>query len=79
MGTQPPPQKGGGDPNFRSMFIVVKWPDGSKIQNGTWHGGGPWSRPRCIRRGPSFRERGITVPPFRPMSIVATVAHLSYC
>jgi len=27
-----------------------------------------------------FRERGTTASPsFRPMSIVATVAHLSYC
>ena len=25
------------------------------------------------------RERGTAAPPFRPMSIVATVAHLSYC
>jgi len=28
---------------------------------------------------PGLRERGTTPPPFRPMSIVATVAHLSYC
>jgi len=27
---------------------------------------------------PALRERGIA-PPFRPMSIMATVAHLSYC
>jgi len=25
------------------------------------------------------RERGTAAPPFRPMSVVATVAHLSYC
>jgi len=25
------------------------------------------------------RERGTSAPSFRPMSIVATVAHLSYC
>ena len=30
--------------------------------------------------GPSSRERGTGAPPsFRPTSIVATVAHLSYC
>jgi len=23
-------------------------------QDGTWHGGGPWSRPHCARWGPSF-------------------------
>jgi len=28
---------------------------------------------------PSLRERSAAAPPFRPMSIVATVAHLSYC
>jgi len=29
---------------------------------------------------PAFRERGTASPPYlRPMSIVATVAHLSYC
>ena len=29
---------------------------------------------------PALRERGTAPPPpFRPMSIVATVAHLSYC
>ena len=29
--------------------------------------------------GPSSRERGTAAPLFRPMSIMATVAHLSYC
>jgi len=33
----------------------------------------------CTRRGPSSRERATAVPSFWPMSIVATVAHLSYC
>jgi len=28
---------------------------------------------------PALRERGTEPPSFRPMSIVATVAHLSYC
>ena len=28
---------------------------------------------------PVLRERGTTAPSFRPMSVVATVAHLSYC
>ena len=28
---------------------------------------------------PALRERGTAAPSFRPMSIVATVAHLSYC
>jgi len=29
--------------------------------------------------GPSSRERGTATPLYRPMSIVATVAQLSYC
>jgi len=28
---------------------------------------------------PALRGRGTALPSFRPMSIVATVAHLSYC
>jgi len=28
---------------------------------------------------PALRERGTAAPSFRPLSIVATVAHLSYC
>jgi len=28
---------------------------------------------------PAVRERGTAAPSFRPMFIVATVAHLSYC
>ena len=28
---------------------------------------------------PALRERGTALPSFRPMSIVATVAHLCYC
>ena len=29
------------------------WPNGLVDQDGTWHGGGPWSRPHCARWGPS--------------------------
>jgi len=28
---------------------------------------------------PALRERGTAAPSFRPMPIVVTVAHLSYC
>jgi len=28
---------------------------------------------------PALREKGTASPSFRPMSVVATVAHLSYC
>ena len=42
---------------------------------------GPRPRPQCIRRCPSCPRKGHSMQPpcFRPMSIVATVAHLSYC
>ena len=33
-------------PNFRPMSVVAKRLDGS---DGTWHGGGPWSKPHCAR------------------------------
>ena len=40
----------------------------------------PWPRPHCVRREPSSPAKGAQPPPpFRPMSIVATVAYLSYC
>jgi len=39
----------------------------------------PPRRPHCIRRVPSAPRNGHSTPPLRPMSIVATVAHLSYC
>jgi len=47
----PPPQKRAEpSPNFRPMSIVAKrWMD----QDGTWHGGGPRSRPHCARWRPS--------------------------
>jgi len=49
-------------------------------QDATWYGSRGRRRPHCIRRIPSAPRKGhSTPPPFRPMSIVATVAHLSYC
>jgi len=34
-------------------------------QDGTWHGGGPWSRPHCGRWGPSSPpQKGGTAPQF---------------
>ena len=48
----------------------MKTPLGTEVDLGPGH---------CTRRGPSYRERGTAAPNFRPMSIVTTVAHLSYC
>jgi len=48
------------------------WPNFWMDQGGTWHEGGPWSRPHCARWGhsspPPKRDRA---PQFWPMSIVA--------
>jgi len=51
------------------------------VESLNWYGSRSRPRPHCTRRGPSSRERGTTAqqPPLRPMSLVATVAHLSYC
>jgi len=49
-------------------------------EDATWYGGRPRRRPHCIRRVLSApRKRHSTTPSFRPMSVVATVAHLRYC
>ena len=52
MGTQPPPPKGGGasSPIFGPFLL---WPNGWMDQDGTWHGGSPWSSPHCARWGHS--------------------------
>jgi len=56
------------------------WPNGWMDEDAAWSGNRPRHRPHCIRRDRSSRERGTAPPPsFRPISIVATVAHLSYC
>ena len=58
------------------------WPNGQMDEDATCYGS------RVVDLGPghivvdgvpALRERGTAAPSFRPMSIVATVAHLSYC
>ena len=69
----PPPLKGH---NFRLIYIVAKW---MKTPLGTEEDLGPGHIVLDGDPAPP-RERGTAAPPlFRPMSIVATVAHLSYC
>ena len=55
------------------------WPNSWMDKDATWYPSRPQPRPHCVRRGPSsLRERGTAaLPSFRPMSIVAMVAHLS--
>jgi len=55
------------------------WPNGWMDKDAAWYGSRPRPRPHCTRRGSSSCERGTAAPSFRPMSIVTTVAHLSYC
>jgi len=73
------PPKRGTAPQFRSMTIVAERMDGwMKTPLGTKVGLGP-CRPHCVRRGPSSPAKMTQqpLPSFRPMSLVATVAHLS--
>ena len=50
-------------------------------EDATWYRSTPRPWPHCVRQRPSFPLRkGHSSPPsFQPMSIVATVIHLSYC
>jgi len=78
MWTQLPPRKLGtsAHPIFGPCLL---WPNGWMDEDAAWYGSRPWPRPHCTRRGHSSRERGTAAPSFRPVSIVATVAHVRYC
>ena len=52
MGTQLPSPKRGRSP-FPIFGPCLLWPNCWMDQGGTWHGGGPWSRPHCARWGHS--------------------------
>jgi len=59
-----------------TQFLAHVW----MHEDATWYGSRPRPRPYCIRRGPSSARNGHSNPlSFRPVSIVATVVHLSYC
>jgi len=75
----PSPQKHGHSPI--QFWPCLLWPKGWMDQDATWYGSRPRPRPHYVRRGPSSPAKGAQqpAPSFRPMSIVATVAHLSYC
>jgi len=45
------PKKGAEPPSQFSARLL--WPNSWMDQDGTWHGGGPWPRPHCARRGTS--------------------------
>ena len=55
-----PPQNGRSPPIFGPCLL---WPNGWMDQDGTWHGGGPRSRPHCARWGPSSPPQKRHDPP----------------
>jgi len=64
--SSPVPKRGAEPPNF---CPCPWWPNGWMYQDGTWHGGGPWYRPHCARRGPSSPSKkgsGVPCPIFGP-------------
>jgi len=62
--------------------VHVLWPNGWMDQDATRYGGRPWPRPHCVRWGPAPpppQKRGIALPSFWPMSIVAKRLNGSIC
>jgi len=56
------------------------WPNGWMEKDATWYEGRGRAMRHCVRRGLPTRKGQVQQPPsFGPMSIVATVAHLSCC
>ena len=46
------------------------WPNGWMDQDGTWHGGRPWSSPHCARWGHSSPPQNGTQPPILGPSLL---------
>jgi len=73
----PLPKKGADPPIFSPCLL---WPNGWMNQDTSWYGGRRQPMPHCVRLGPRPPLKGAQLSAsFRPMSIVAKVAHLSYC
>jgi len=73
------PQKKGHTHLHPIFGPCLLWPNGWIDEDAARYESRPRPRPHRTRRDPSSRERGTAAPYFWPMSIVATVAHLSYC
>ena len=75
-GTRAPPKRGTAPPQFSAHVYCgqtagwMKTPLGTEVDLGPGH---------IVLDGVPDPEKGAQPPSFRPMSIVATVAHLSYC
>jgi len=71
------PQKGGRASIFDPFLL---WPNCWVHQDATCYGGRPQPSRLCVTWRPSFPSpKMVGAPNFRPMSIMATVTHLTYC
>jgi len=61
MGTAVPLPKRGRSPQIFGPCLL--WPSVRIDQDGTWHGGGSWSRTHCARWGPSSPSQKEAEPP----------------
>ena len=78
MGTTLPYPKGRQSPQIFGSCLLR--PNGWMDQDGTWHGGRPWSSPHCARwEHSSLSQKGGRAPNFRPMFIVAKRLDASRC
>jgi len=60
--------------------LCLLWPNGCMYEYATWYGSRARPRATLCYTGTHLPAKGAQQPPsFRPMSILATVAHLSYC
>jgi len=77
----PAPVPKGAEPLSPIFGPCLLWPNSWMDQDGTWRGGGPWSRPHCARWGPSYpAQKGGRAPSnFRPIFIVAKRLDASRC
>ena len=75
----PLPPKGGRTPLIFGPCLL--WPNVWMDQDATWYGGRPRPSDVVLDGNPAPLGKGAQqpAPSFRRMSIVATVAHLSYC
>jgi len=70
MGTPPPSPKGGTElsPIFGQFLL---WPNGWVHQDATWYGGRPQPRQLCVRWGPSYPQKKVTLTPTRFLAHVS--------
>ena len=86
MGTQLPSPKRGRTTNFRPVYCdqMAKWikmPFGREVGLSVYQTTFRWHiyNNVVLDGNPAPPRKGHSTPSFRPMSIMTTVAHLSYC